>query len=51
LVQQAALVWADRGPPALERYIETGTFGDSEMTAEPYDQDVVKAIVNSGRLA
>jgi hypothetical protein len=50
LVQQAALVWSDRGEPAYERFIQTGSFGDSGRDVEPYDQNLVKAIVASGRL-
>jgi hypothetical protein len=50
LVHQAALVWSDRGAPAIERYIQTGSFGDGGQGAEPYNQDTVKAIVSSGRL-
>jgi len=50
LVQQAYLVWAERGEPAYKRYIATGSFGDAQVEAEPYRPDVVKAIVASGLL-
>lgn len=50
LVQQAALVWSDRGAPAIERYIATGDFGDGGSARLPYDAGTVAAIVNSGRL-
>ena len=51
IVQQAALVWSDRGPPAMERYIQTGSFGESSTEAVPYNPDAIRAIVESGRLS
>ena len=52
LVQQAAFVWADRGVEALQRFVDTGSFGDEDQRGGslPYDQDLVKQIVHSGRL-
>lgn len=52
LVQQAAFVWADRGVEALQRYVDTGSLGDEHEHHDslPYDQDLVKQIVTSGRL-
>jgi hypothetical protein len=51
IVQQAGLVWAERGPPAIQRFIDTGSFGDeAQDDVEPYDQDLVKQIVATGRL-
>ena len=52
LVQQAGFVWADRGVEALQRYVDTGSFGDEDPRGDslPYDQDLVKQIIESGRL-
>jgi hypothetical protein len=50
LVQQAGLVWADRGQPAYQRYIATGSFGDEKEPVAPYDPALVRSIVESGRL-
>lgn len=50
LVQQAGLVWADRGEPAYLRYIATGSFGAETTDVQPYDPELVKSIVASGRL-
>ena len=45
LVQQANLVWSERGESAVERYIQTGSFGEGESNAEPYSQDKVKGFL------
>jgi hypothetical protein len=50
MVQQAGLVWADRGEPAYQRYVATGSFGDSTSDVQPYNADLVRQIVASGRL-
>jgi hypothetical protein len=52
LVQQAGFVWADRGAEALQRFVDTGSLGDEDERGDalPYDQDLVKQIVESGRL-
>ena len=50
IAHQAALVWAERGAPAVERYIETGSFGEGGSPAVPYDADVVRQMVHSGKL-
>ena len=50
LVAQAALVWSDRGPPALQWYVEWGQLPDTGRDVEPYDQNVVKQLVESGKL-
>jgi len=49
-VLQAGLVWADRGGPAYERFVETGSFGDTGTDTQPYDPELVKQIVAGGRL-
>jgi len=49
LVEQASLVWSDRGPEAIAQYVRTGIFSPRDKV-EPYNQHVVKAIVESGRL-
>lgn len=53
LVQQAGMVWAERGKEAITRFVDTGSFGDEDGTGDaiPYDQDLVKQIVASGRLS
>jgi hypothetical protein len=50
LLHQAMLVWSDRGDPAYKRYVETGSFGDATSDVEPYNPELVKQIVASGRL-
>ena len=49
LVQQASLVWTDRGAEAIEQFIESGSFDPRGPDAEPYSQALVKAIVSGGK--
>jgi len=49
-VLQAGLVWAERGGPAYERFVETGSFGAATTDSQPYDPELVKQIVAGGRL-
>lgn len=50
LVLQAYLVWAERGEPAIQRFIQTGAFDDGPTTdVQPYDQAAVKQIISTGR--
>lgn len=49
IVQQASLVWSQRGPAALERYIDWGSFDDGDDTEKiPYDQTYLNQIVTTG---
>jgi hypothetical protein len=51
LVAQAALVWTQAGPKALAEFIDEGRLpDDGKDDVEPYDQNLVKQIVATGRV-